>query len=209
MMSVISPINQLKFNLNSVVDNLNLVNVVHNPDPICIEKIPPNLKLNNNGRINGFGRLNNDRGVRFKTENEKANNFEYIDEEKLSMYSFLVQRDLKLKEWMSNYEKKVDEEPTKESETVKNKKESVEKKSNEVKKTNESKKKNLVLERPETQIISKSAAELNELKKVCDDSINCIEHLAKQLKECKIFDVFISFKVTCKLKFLNKKKKNF
>lgn len=81
--------NQLKLNLNAVVDNLNLVNVVHKPNPIVIEKLP-----------------SNEFNCRFPSTNmhRSHSQFEYIDENKLSMYSYLVQRDLKNKEWFSKYE---------------------------------------------------------------------------------------------------------
>lgn len=81
--------NQLKLNLNAVVDNLNLVNVVHKPNPIVIEKIS-----------------SNEFNSRFPSTNlhRSHSQFEYIDENKLSMYAYLVQRDLKNKEWLSKYE---------------------------------------------------------------------------------------------------------
>ena len=77
--------NQLKLNLDAVVDNLNLVNLCHNPKPILIEK-------KSNQTAAGHARNY------FGTNSIGKSSFEFVDEEKMSMYSFLVQRDLKTKE---------------------------------------------------------------------------------------------------------------
>ena len=92
--------NQLKLNLNAFVDNLNLVNVVHQPKPIVIEK-----GISNDAALGSsfYGRKAGDGAVRRSTNCSGAN-FEYIDQEKMSMYSYLIQRDLKTKEWMSKFE---------------------------------------------------------------------------------------------------------
>ena len=194
--SVILPVNQLKFNLNTVVDNLNLVNVVHQPEAISIDKISMSHFQNfNQTKVNGYGRLNNERNIRFKDEGNKK--FEFIDEEKLSMYSFLVQRDLKLKEWMSNFDngnftnesnsKVMPEKDTNKS--VKSPNSKTDKKTNENKNGEKpSKENNDIKAKPlDMQIAPKSTSELNELKKCCDDSVKAIEHLQKQLNECKLF----------------------
>lgn len=83
---------QLKLNLNAVVDNINLVNVNHKPEPILINKT---------AKFNNFSRHDPDRNVNFNIQPS----FEYIDEEKLSMYAFLAKRELKNKEWLSNENK--------------------------------------------------------------------------------------------------------
>lgn len=80
---------QLKLNLNAVVDNINLVNVNHKPEPILINKT---------AKFNNFSRHDQDRNVNFNIQPS----FEYIDEEKLSMYAFLAKRELKNKEWLAN-----------------------------------------------------------------------------------------------------------
>ena len=79
--------NQLKLNLNAVVDNINLVNVGRKPEPILINKT---------SKFNNFSR-DPDRNVNFNVQPS----FEYIDEEKLSMYAFLAKRELKSKEWLA------------------------------------------------------------------------------------------------------------
>jgi hypothetical protein len=89
--------NQLKFNLKAVVDNLNLVNIVHKPEPILINKIGIVHHAHYDGRNVGGS-------SEFKTAVKSSGNFELIDETKMSMYSYLIQRDLKAKEWLSKYE---------------------------------------------------------------------------------------------------------
>jgi hypothetical protein len=81
---------QLKFNLNAVVDNLNLVNVCHNPKPIIIQ--------------NNFTHGKISRDMSNNIENKTKSSFEFIDEEKMSMYSFLIKRDIQTKEWLSKFE---------------------------------------------------------------------------------------------------------
>ena len=98
--------NQLKLNLNAVVDNLNLVNVVHKPQPIQFVK------------TNSYGRT-------FNEHTAADNRFELIDETKLSMYSYLVQRELKTKAWLSKYELEKPTEPEPNKPACENKKKNV------------------------------------------------------------------------------------
>lgn len=93
MTSNISNSNQLKLNLDAFVNKLNLVNVVHKPQPIVIEKISSNN-----------GRGNNDYERTYFTNANPTTSYEFIDENKMSMYSYLIQRDMKTKEWLSKFE---------------------------------------------------------------------------------------------------------
>jgi hypothetical protein len=190
--------NQLKFNLKAVVDNLNLVNIVHKPEPILINKIGIKNHVHYDGRMVATS-------SDFRPA-KASGNFELIDETKLSMYSYLIQRDLKTKEWLSKYEL---------SNAVTTDKPEVEKK--EVKKQTIKTKENKsvafsttvtnklparpILKQPLEQDVSnriqpaasvsstsnalKSGNEILELSKCCDDSIKSIENLYKQLNECK------------------------
>jgi hypothetical protein len=192
--------NQLKFNLNAVVDKLNLVNLVHQPAPILIEK-SSNLSKN---RFHSL--TNSEKNVNFKS----SQNFEFIDEEKLSMYAFLVQRDLKTKECFNNYEQeKFDQQAEKDEEIrsvvqIWNKnveKQSINNKKNKSKATVISS----LNQPPSFQLdasaeakiplvadglkfptqINKSLNHLIDLKKCCEDSIKSIENLGNQLSQCK------------------------
>ena len=169
--------NQLKLNLDAVVDNLNLVNVCHDPRPILIEK-KPNQTAAGHAR-NYFG-----------TSSIGKSSFEFVDEEKMSMYSFLVQRDLKTKEWLSKFEldnqtnlnesvvsvRSIQDVPPAK---VSNPKNPIIKKSSNPAPTASTIK-------TKASITSKSApADLNEIKKCCDDSIKSIEYLQQQLDACK------------------------
>jgi hypothetical protein len=179
--------NQLKFNLNAIVDNLNLVNLTHQPKPILIEK---NYSNNKN---KFYGRINNEKRFHFE------NNFELIDQEKLSMYSFLIQRDLKNKEYLKNQN---DFEPTVNKENNKVHQKISIQENNSKSSTNNGNKASVVISSSSVnkkipQNISKSTVavnkiqkqikpsqDLNDIKKCSDDTIKSIENLLKQLNQC-------------------------
>lgn len=205
--------NQLKFNLNAIVDNLNLVNLVHQPNAIIIDK---NIKrkITNYERRSRSDFENNE-----KIFNNTKNNFQYIDEEKLSMYSFLVERELKEKERLSKYnfiehQKNELNKNDDDDDDIKIKKTNDKNKNNnfnsndnlnknkKIKKspiknkhvafsssssllllTNNSVKNNL---NDNKKLQHKHSVTLNdELEKLFQDSIKTIKYLEKQLNECK------------------------
>lgn len=178
--------NQLKLNLNAVVDNLNLVNLVHNPSPIIIEKSQSNTSNNHL-----YGRNTTDK----YPKSRHINNFEFIDEEKLTIYSYLVQRDLKTKEYLNKYEL---EQFEKSSEPVKTKEIQTKKTEIRIKPTSSSsttstnsfKSQESVPIPKSNQITNKNPVnkplnDINELKKCCDDSIKTITNLEQQTLQCK------------------------
>ena len=191
--------NQLKFNLNAVVDNLNLVNLVHKPKPILIEKIntltPDNSNYYGRNRAEQAGAFRND-------VISTGSNFEFIDETKMSMYSYLVQRELKNKEWLSKFELDQADKTNIVSNKSNENKQPVATKTN-IKKPAANSNKQIAFQTEEsdsksklgsnnasrTSLIThntsnKASNELNELKKCGDDTIKAIENLEKQLNEC-------------------------
>lgn len=163
--------NQLKLNLNAVVDNLNLVNVVHKPQPIQFVK------------TSSYARSFND-----PSSSSTANQFEIIDETKLSMYSYLVQRELKTKEWLSKYELGKSEpppkvEPNKPASQAPNKNPAP--KPNTQKIQPKPKTDPPAADKPFNKFHSKPINDLEELKKCCEDTIRSLEHLESQLNEFK------------------------
>jgi hypothetical protein len=166
---------QLKFNLNAVVDNINLINVGHEPEPIRINKKFVNT--------NNYSHVNPDRNVNMKPS------FEYIDEEKLLMYSFLAKRDLKTKEWLTSQSTS----DTKQIQPVRlTKKFEEAKKPVSIKKTSFSSTNSTVRSASSAvaevlkpiQNHSDKKIEVNEIQKCCEESIRSIEHLHKQLQTC-------------------------
>lgn len=160
--------NQLKLNLNAVVDNLNLVNVVHKPSPIVIEKISSN---GSNSRFPSTNLLHSN------------SQFEYIDENKLSMYSYLVQRDLKTKEWLSRYESNNFEQlvskPKETSDSV------LKSKQKDLKRLDGQSVATLVKPTPKTitpKTVKPTAS--NDLGLCCQDLTKNLENLANILTEC-------------------------
>ena len=203
--------NQLKLNLNAFVDNLNLVNVVHQPNPICIEKkgAGPTIGARACAGTTAFSAVRSSR-----------QSFEYIDEEKLSMYSYLVQRDLKTKEWMSNLaSSNVDElkklckekQPKRQAKEIDidafiqnqaTSKATVELKAFNKPVVNENSSNHtassasngpLAKTKPSTQEAQ------TDLKKCNIDLMRTLEHLAKQLNECKALSDFEDFNFTFKI----------
>ena len=197
--------NQLKFNLNTIVDNLNLINIVHKPEPIVIQ----NLRTQQT-------RYDNRNALDKSSTSQSNNYFEVIDEGKLSMYSYLIQRDLKTKEWLSKFElnnynstdpaaaaaaaaAKVSSNISKLAGNVdKNlpKQTSIEKvthnKSVAFSTTVTNKKPKQVLkaakvgqnEIADALYPTKLTNDYVELRKCCEDTVNTIEHLNSQLNEC-------------------------
>ena len=190
--------NQLKFNLNAVVDNLNMVNLVHPPKPILIE----NLHANGSS-YSLFGRNQN---LYNSSHGRPQQEFEYVDETKMSMYSFLIERELKTKEWLSKYEldhfnesnaaknSKNKNNENKESSGIKNKHSNIATTNNASTSNKGSafETKKIVPVSSKTSIRTnlslqptKSANDLVEVKKCCDDTIKAMENLEKQLIECE------------------------
>jgi hypothetical protein len=159
--------NQLKLNLNAVVDNLNLVNVVHKPQPIQFVK------------TSSYARSFNE-----PSSSTAANRFEIIDETKLSMYSYLVQRELKTKEWLSKYELGKQEPPPK---VEPNKPASQAPVKNPPPKPNAPKIQPKTADKPQfNKSHPKPINDLVELKnKCCEDTVRSLEHLESQLSEFK------------------------
>ena len=173
--------NQLKLNSNTVIDGLNLVNVVQRPQPIVIEN------------VNRAGRRNHSPPTRDSDFRNSRSDFEVIDENKLTMYSYLVKREMKTKEWLSKFHldypnrSLVEENP--------NVKQPVAKTANEKKKrimfNDESKKPNTSVSRKSPSRISRISSdsktnnELEDLKSCCDETIKSIEYLEQKLSECK------------------------
>ena len=193
--------NQLKFNLNAVVDNLNMINLVHPPKPILIENLHTNASNNSL-----YGRNQN-----LYNSNRRAHQeFEYIDETKMSMYSFLIERDLKTKEWLSKYElehfneSRIDKSKTNENKeplNVKHKPSGTKTvtTNSTATTTSSNNNKGFAFETKKTVPVSsktsirtnlsihptKSTNDLVEIKKCCDDTVKAMENLENQLNECE------------------------
>ena len=166
--------NQLKFNLNAVVDKLNLVNVLHKPDPIYIEKIPSknNLRAHESSYFNPHS------------------HFEVIDETKMSMYSYLVQRELKNKEWLSKFDPdRIEIKKPTTTTTAKPSKSIIKKPNTDVQSTSIMVNPNNA--NPTTRIVSKPVKnQSSELKKCCEDLVKNFENFSKILSECKFKKIF-------------------
>lgn len=172
--------NQLKFNLDALVDKINLVNLVHQPQPIVVEKSHANQT--------NYGRNSNSNQIK-KTNSS----FELIDEDKLSMYSYLIQRDLKTKQWLSKFSDQIPErdennKPSKPAEQAK-KTANLDAKNPELK---QERKKSISGEsstRPGKPILinkdKKTENEIDELKKCCDETVQAVKALQENLVECK------------------------
>ncbi len=170
---------QLKLNMNAIVDKINLINVTHKPEPICIDK-----KFT---KTNNYSNTNPDRNVCVKSS------FEYIDEEKLLMYSFLAKRDLKTKEWLTSQPVSDTTQEQRQPVRLVKKIENAKKPSaihiatSSIQKSLDS---NLVTDvevlKP-FQNNSNIKCEGNDVKKCCDESIRSIEHLLHQLNTCKYY----------------------
>jgi hypothetical protein len=199
--------NKLKLHQKAIVDNLNLVNIVHDPEPIIFEK---RIGTEKNDFYRGSSYFDDDTHQRYQSASA---NFEFIDVDKLSMYSYLVKREFQQKEWLSkyyqneqnnSYKNDIKEEPVKipkavtktESKknvaftgdnTIKNEQAKlINSKSSISTITSSSTTTNRVnnLNKP---IMNKSDSEIADLVKCCDDSIKAIEFMEKQLNECNIF----------------------
>jgi hypothetical protein len=188
--------NQLKFNLNAVVDNLNMINLVHAPKPILIENLHANTSSNTL-----YGRNQ----TLYNSSKGSGQEFEFIDETKMSMYSFLIQRELKTKEWLSKYEldhfdetKSVknqnneNREPSKAKQKPSDMKVPTNSNSNnkisafETKKTVASAASKTSIRTNFSLHPTKSTNDLVEVKKCCDDTVKAMESLEKQLNECMV-----------------------
>ena len=192
--------NQLKFNLNAIVNNLNMVNLVHQPKPILIE----NLSNKNFANI----QTNYGRNSSINKPLNAVNEFEVIDETKMSMYSFLAQRELKTKEWLSKWHEQSNESDrgnnstNKTIENIKNKQsKKIEVKSqvgfeskpiaaasklNNNKSLSTSNSSKLSVITTASTPLAGNTNDLNEqIKKCCQETINSIANLEKQLNECK------------------------
>jgi hypothetical protein len=203
--------NKLKLHQKAIVDNLNLVNIVHDPQPIIFEKPISN---DNKNYYRGSDYFDDDN----HRKNKPTANFELIDVDKLSMYSYLVKREFQEKEWLSkyyqneqNYDKK-NEEPIKIPRTV-TKTESkksvgftgVNTKIDEAKLINTKSSTSIISSSSTTTnriltlnkpIMNKSDSEIVDLVKCCDDSIKAIEYMEKQLNECKFNFFYNLFKLS-------------
>jgi hypothetical protein len=175
--------NQLKFNLDALVDKINLVNFVHQPQPIVVEKLHSNQT--------NYGRNSNPSQIK-KTNNS----FELIDEDKLSMYSYLIQRDLKNKQWLSKFSDQIPErdennKPTKQAEDAK--KTAVKTNSDGKPLARKQEQKAALIgessSRPGKPILlnkdKNSDNEIDELKKCCDDTMQAVKELQDNLIECR------------------------
>lgn len=180
--------NQLKLNLDTVVDGLNLVNVVRRPQPIVF------------ANVTGTGIRNHspptrDSGLK---DYRQSTDFEVIDENKMTMYSYLVRREMKTKEWLSRFHLSRPGEERDEN------KEKCAKKP-----TAGEKKKTAVVSRTGTKnrspggrinritgFASKTSNDFVELKTCCDETVRSIEYLEQKLRECKnslILAIYIFF----------------
>ena len=76
------------------MNQLNMINLVHDPTPIVFERsVTTTMRA-----ISGANRATGGGG-----DNQPRFGFEMIDERRLSMYSFLIERELKAKQWMSQF----------------------------------------------------------------------------------------------------------
>lgn len=173
------PQNQLKFNLDAVTNNLNLVNIVHNPQPISILKDSKVVSRDADRNVNNM-----------------KSSFEYIDEEKLSMYAFLVKRDIKTKEWLGKYDQH-DHEQLNEAMASFNKTPKDHSVPNNTQHSNVIPNKKITNDKPKA--VANDTAKKNlvnaglnvktdhgDINKCCHDSVASIEFLQKQLSECKL-----------------------
>jgi hypothetical protein len=191
--------NKLRLHQKAIVDNLNLVNIVHDPQPIIFEK-----PISNDSKsfYRGSDYFNDNVQHKFKP----SASFEFIDVDKLSMYSYLVKREFQEKEWLSKYyqneqnnNNNKNEKPVKIPKPVAKteSKKSVgfmgaNTKIEEAKLTNSksatstisssSTTTNRTINKPK---MNKSDTEIGDLVKCCEDSIKAIEFMEKQLNECK------------------------
>lgn len=171
--------NQLKFNLNSLMSNLNLVNVIKQPKPIIIENVRQYHRV-------------------IPNTPQASSEFKYIDEEKLAMYSFIAKRNLQEKEWRSRFEQ-LDEKPVKlAKDSDKKSQEQKQLKSNE--KTNSVNKKKIlniptktqapneiVIKQVEPQVTQSAVdAKINEMKEIIKELCNSFEELENCLDKCKL-----------------------
>jgi len=175
--------NQLKFNLDALVNKINLVNLVHQPQPIVVEKSQANQT--------NYGRNCNSNQIK-KTNSS----FELIDEDKLSMYSYLIQRDLKTKQWLSKFSDQIPErdENSKPAQSAEQAKKTTIKSNSDTNKPAPKQEQNKSLNemsstRPGKPILinkdKKAENEIDELKKCCDETIQAVKSLQENLIECK------------------------
>ena len=179
------PQNQLKFNLDTATANINLINVVHNPQSISILK---------ESKSKNFSR-EADRNV-----NNIKSSFEYIDEEKLSMYAFLVKRDIRTKEWLGKYDQHDHEQLNEamssfgKSDKVNNStapKPETQPTKSIIKKKTEQPVKDTAKKPSSTPPILNTKSDHADINKCCVDSVSSIEFLQKQLSECKLIQTLI------------------
>lgn len=178
--------NQLKLNANSVVDGLNLVNVIQRPQPIVIHN------------LSGGGR-NYSPPTRDFTG--RQSDFEVIDEDKMQMYSYLVRREMKTKEWLSRFSlthpDKLPGPHGLEADAVTATR----------KPANGGFVRPIITRQPVSSRTSQSPSssrrvlvnskkssssndELDELRTCCEETLKAIEYLEKKLSECKSTKIF-------------------
>lgn len=181
---------QLKFNLDALVTNLNLVNIIHQPKPIIIENVKNNYKLADSYDHDQYNNTRN-----------SNQGFNLINANKLEMFSFLAERKLKENEWKSKY-LNVDLIEKKGAKVEKVKKPTSARIEN-------SNNKALVPKRPTSSLSQQTNSSLdkpkpppkelvdnffkvvpldikiNDLKLICKQLVNTLEVLEKTLIECK------------------------
>lgn len=172
--------NQLKLNLNSVVDGLNLVNVVQKPQPITIHNLSNTRNFSPPTRDPNSSHFHN------------PSDFEVIDEDKMRMYSYLVRREMKTNEWLSRFHlthpdssqfgnlensKKIGDlnKPVDRKRSIASKSKTT---TTQVKSNKSPSRVNRVISH------AKPANELEELKNCCDETVKSIEYLENKLSEC-------------------------
>jgi hypothetical protein len=168
--------NQLKLNSNTVIDGLNLVNVVRKPQPIIIENV-------------------NHRNLSPPTRDvvfNKRSDFEVIDVNKMTMYSYLVKRELKTKDWLSKFHlNNAQSNNAPNTQNVSSSKKTPEKKKSVMflaENNLDKKTVNTLSPTRVNRVFSKPNNELNELQNCCSESIKAIEYLEQKLNECKNFN---------------------
>jgi hypothetical protein len=184
--------NQLKFNLNSIVNNLNLVNYVHQPAAIIFDNNQIRRKtFQYYGRNGGGGEL---------ISNNDDENYQFIDEQKMKMYSFLAARDLKEKERFNRYNLSIIQQNVIKTDNKALKKETKEPKTlnNKVKSTQKQKIKSPIKQnRPLTENVTTES-----LDTFCStECVGTIEFLEKQLTECNITPFLVQLKNKNRIKF--------
>jgi hypothetical protein len=182
-------VNQLKFNLGSVLDNINMVNIVHRPQPLIIENNVNHRRVAAERDLHRLG---------------TSNSFQYIDEQKLNMYTYLIRRDMQAKNTIGKYEPALIENlndsllgKDKIRKYTADKSVGLTKNVSDASMATAIKNESNWNEKEKSRVgpgLSKKPMSptnnFDDVKRVCEDAINAIEQLKQQFIECKLLSLF-------------------